>query len=407
MKRWPLLLVVLALVAMTTISGTARAADDPDTALQQIRAENAKRLQEQEPDIAAIIKARADIAKAAVKGVDPATVERGKGLSWAQLYYFAEKYEESRTAARRFLSTYRPPQETFNAQQVILDSAQRQGDAQALVATLAEIKPPSPAEAAFIATMTGQELAGTVAEKLGAQAGLDLLAKVEALVPFDRMTTGTDKIVADQARIRIATGRADLLNGAGKRAEALAALKAARQKLEDGSPALQQIDSNLKQAALVGSAAPPLNRDRGYGDFAGLESLRGKVVLVDFTAHWWPFCKRGYPAMRKMYDELKSKGLEMVSVTGYYGFFGNERGITKDQEFAKLADHVKENDINWPMVVGPRSNAEAYGVGDVPHYVVLGRDGKVVSTTVGFSTDLFNRLRVSVEKALAPQTASK
>jgi thiol-disulfide isomerase/thioredoxin len=392
---------------MITVSGIARAADDPDTVLQQIRAENAKRLREREPDIAAIIKTRADIARAAVKGVDPATVERAKGLSWAQLYYFAEKYAESRTAARRFLSSYRTPEETFNAQQVILDSAQRQGDAQALLATLGEIKPPSPAAAAFIATMTGQELAGAVAEKLGAQAGLDLLAKVEALVPFDRMTTGTDKEVAEQARVRLATGRADLLNGAGKHAEALAALRAARQKLADGSPAVRQLDTMLKQAALVGSVAPPLARERGYGDFAGLESLRGKVVLVDFTAHWWPFCKRGYPAMRKMYDELKSKGLEIVSVTGYYGFFGNERGLARDQEFAKLADHLKENNINWPLVVGPRSNAEAYGVNDIPHYVVLGRDGKVVSATVGYTTDLFHRLRASVEKALAQQAVSR
>jgi len=128
---------------------------------------------------------------------------------------------------------------------------------------------------------------------------------------------------------------------------------------------------------------------------------------VDFTVHWGPFCKRGYPAIGKMYDELKSKGLEMVSVTTYYGFFGNERGITKDQEFAKLADYRKEYSINWPMVVGPRSNSETYGVNDFPHYVVLGRDGKVISSTAGYSTDQFNRLRACVEKALAQQTASK
>ena len=102
MKLRPLLLAVPALVAITS---TARSADDPDAVLSRIRAENAKRLQEQDPDIAAIIKTRADIAKAAVNGVDPATVERVKGLSWAQLYFFAEKYEEARTAARRFLAS--------------------------------------------------------------------------------------------------------------------------------------------------------------------------------------------------------------------------------------------------------------------------------------------------------------
>jgi peroxiredoxin len=328
-----------------------------------------------------------------------------RALAWAQLYYFAEKYEESRTAARRFLTTSPTREEAFTAHQVILDSAQRQGDAKAQVATLSEIKPPSPAAAAHIAQMAGRELAATVADKLGVQAGLEFLTKAEALVPFDQLVTDTDKTIADHTRISLATGRADLLNSAGKHAEALAALKAARQKLADGSPVAKQMDNNLKQAALVGNIAPALTKERGYGDFAGLESLRGKVVLVDFTNHWWPFCKRGYPAVRKMYDQLKSKGLEVVGVTTYYGFFGNER-INKDQEFAKLADYLKEHNINWPLVVGPKSNSEAYGVADFPHYVVLGRDGKVVSSTVGFSTDLFNRLRASVEKALGQQAAS-
>ena len=43
MKRWPLLLALPALVAITA---TARAADDPDTVLRQIRTENSKRLQD-------------------------------------------------------------------------------------------------------------------------------------------------------------------------------------------------------------------------------------------------------------------------------------------------------------------------------------------------------------------------
>ena len=43
MKRWPFLLTVTAFVAVTA---TARAADDPDTVLRQIRTENSKRLQD-------------------------------------------------------------------------------------------------------------------------------------------------------------------------------------------------------------------------------------------------------------------------------------------------------------------------------------------------------------------------
>lgn len=67
---------------------------------------------------------------------------------------------------------------------------------------------------------------------------------------------------------------------------------------------------------------------------------------------------------------------------------------------------MKEHNITWPVVVGPKSNPAAYGVNTSHHYVVLGRDGKVVSHTVGYSADLFSRLRAGVEKALAQPTAA-
>lgn len=404
MKKWSLLLAVPALVAITVPARAA--ADDPDAVLWQIRAENAKRLQEQPPDIAAIIKTRAVTSKAAVKGVDPAAVKPAKALAWAQLYFFAEEYEGARTAARRSFTSSPAPEAVSMAQHIVIESSLRMGDAQALLATITKIKPPSPRAAARIAAMAGAELAGVVADKLGTQAGLDLLTKAEALVPFDQLTAGMDKTLVDQTRASLAAGRADLLSGDGKHAEALAALKTMRWKLADGGPAARQIDTKLKQTALVGRVAPPIARERGYGDFAGLESLRGKVVLVDFTTHWGPSCKQSYPAVRKMYDELKGKGLEVVGVTTYFGFFGNERGISEDQEFAKLADHVKEHNITWPVVVGPKSNPAAYGVNTSAHYVVLGRDGKVVSYTAGYSAELFSRLRADVEKSLAQPTAA-
>jgi hypothetical protein len=103
-----------------------------------------------------------------------------------------------------------------------------------------------------------------------------------------------------------------------------------------------------------------------------------------------------------MYRELKEKGLEVVGVTQYYGWYGKpDQKMTQDEEYAKLKDYMEEWELPWPLVVGGKSNFESYGVGGIPQYVVIGRDGKVKSITVGFNEPLHAELRKSVEEALA------
>ncbi len=110
--------------------------------------------------------------------------------------------------------------------------------------------------------------------------------------------------------------------------------------------------------------------------------------------------------MKKMYRELKEKGLEVVGITKYYGYYKAERPLTPDQEFAKLKDYIDEWELPWPLIVGDNLNFEKYGVGGIPQYVVIGRDGKVASITVGYNEPLHNELRSSVEKALAQKVAA-
>ena len=109
--------------------------------------------------------------------------------------------------------------------------------------------------------------------------------------------------------------------------------------------------------------------------------------------------------MKQMYGDLKDKGFEVVGVTTYYGFFANEKNLTPDQEFARLPEHIKEFGLPWPIVVADRANFENYGVGGIPHYVVVGRDGRVAGYTIAYNDDLFKQLRAKVEKALDAKVA--
>lgn len=101
-----------------------------------------------------------------------------------------------------------------------------------------------------------------------------------------------------------------------------------------------------------------------------------------------------------MYQELRSKGLEVVAVTTYYGYYKTAKNLTPEAEFAKMKEYMEEWELPWPMVFGDKSNFSAYGVSGIPQYVVIDRDGKVASITIGYNEPLHAALRASVEKAL-------
>ena len=76
------------------------------------------------------------------------------------------------------------------------------------------------------------------------------------------------------------------------------------------------------------------------------------------------------------------------------------KNLSKDEEFGKMKDYMDKWELPWPMVFSDKSNFDAYGVSGIPQYVVIDREGKVSSITVGYNEELHKQLRASVEKAL-------
>jgi thiol-disulfide isomerase/thioredoxin len=126
--------------------------------------------------------------------------------------------------------------------------------------------------------------------------------------------------------------------------------------------------------------------------------------MLDFFAHWCGPCVASFPSVREMYDELKGKGLEVVGVTKYYGFYKTEgrakRDMAPETELQRMKEFVVEKKMNWPVAFVDKAAWDAYQCRAIPHAVLIDRSGKIRKVKVGFSAAEFPEFRAEVEKLL-------
>lgn len=106
-----------------------------------------------------------------------------------------------------------------------------------------------------------------------------------------------------------------------------------------------------------------------------LSELRGKVVLLDFWAHWCGPCRYTLPKLSQWHETYKDKGLVILGLTTYFGH-GNQRPMTRPEEFAFLQDFKKRNRIPYGIVVSESDDNDfTYGVNSIPMSFLIDRQG--------------------------------
>jgi peroxiredoxin len=129
----------------------------------------------------------------------------------------------------------------------------------------------------------------------------------------------------------------------------------------------QQVAPRVAAKALAVGETPPDFETPGLGK---LSALRGKVVLVDFWATWCIPCRYESPNVRKVYDQYKSAGFEVISVS-----------IDKPEDAAKIPAVMKEDGMTWPQVHDlTRKIQQAYYVTAVPAMFLIDQEGRIAST---------------------------
>ena len=139
----------------------------------------------------------------------------------------------------------------------------------------------------------------------------------------------------------------------------------------------------------LGSPAPNWTLQTPEGRSVSLESLRGKVVVMDFWATWCGPCKTAMPGVQKLHE--KFKGRRPVAV---YGITVRESGDP--------AKYMKEKGYTYGLLLKGEQVARAYRVTGIPVFYVIGPDGRILYRQAGFDPDDEEKLVTVIEKALPP-----
>lgn len=93
----------------------------------------------------------------------------------------------------------------------------------------------------------------------------------------------------------------------------------------------------------------------------------GKYTLVDFWASWCPYCIKELPELKDLYAKYHDRGLEIVGVA--------VRDKTEDTEAS-----VEKQEIPWKVMYNTqRIPYEIYGFAGIPHHMLIGPDGIIIS----------------------------
>lgn len=131
------------------------------------------------------------------------------------------------------------------------------------------------------------------------------------------------------------------------------------------------------------------------GATLSMSDLKGKVVLLDFWATWCGPCKQASPTMQALHKKYWSKGLRVIGVSGSDGF-------EEDKTATPIAAYKKEHNYTYTFVYNNGVPFEKYGINSIPQFILVGKDGKVLTDWEGFNPkNSPAEIEAAVKKALA------
>lgn len=120
----------------------------------------------------------------------------------------------------------------------------------------------------------------------------------------------------------------------------------------------------------IGAEAPLFAGNDPEGNEITLESLRGKVVLIDFWASWCGPCRKENPNVVRVYKRFRDQGFEIL-------------GVSLDRTKDRWVKAIAADKLTWPQISDLKgwqsAVAKQYGVSSIPQTVLLDREGRILA----------------------------
>jgi thiol-disulfide isomerase/thioredoxin len=117
--------------------------------------------------------------------------------------------------------------------------------------------------------------------------------------------------------------------------------------------------------------APELSFSTAEGALA-LAALRGKVVYLDYWASWCGPCRQSFPWMNEMQTRYRDQGFVVLAVN-------------VDPERAEAQRFLAQQPARFTVAYDPSGDtARVLKLKGMPSSYLIDRDGKIVSSHIGF-----------------------
>jgi len=136
--------------------------------------------------------------------------------------------------------------------------------------------------------------------------------------------------------------------------------------------------------------APPFAATGFDGKPVDLESLKGKVVLLDYWATWCGPCRRSMPELERLHQEYSRKGLVVLGVS-----------VDDPPAHKKAKDFVKSKRYGYHFAFDRADNPSwpEWGVQAIPAAFLIDRKGQIVAQWTGIPADPAE-VEAAIEEAL-------
>ena len=139
------------------------------------------------------------------------------------------------------------------------------------------------------------------------------------------------------------------------------------------------------------------------GEVKTIESLKGKVVVLDFWATWCGPCFEAFPHLADWHRDYASQGLVVLGLTRYYG---QAEGLSMDNanEIEFLRRFREKQKLPYDFLIFKDQQTQiSYAATALPTTVIIDRKGKIRYIESGTSTTRLEEMRQFILKLLAEQ----